>query len=40
MDTASLYRDSDFYVLVNFLINFVSDSTNSILSLFLSFFKI
>jgi hypothetical protein len=34
MDTASLYRNSDFYGLVNFLINFVSDFTNSILSFF------
>lgn len=33
MDTASPYRHSDFYVLVSFLINFVSDFTDSFLSL-------
>jgi hypothetical protein len=32
MDMSSLYNDSDFYVLVTFLINFVCDFTNSILS--------
>ena len=38
METASLYRHSDFYVLVNFLINFISDLTDSIISLSLSLF--